>query len=590
MADPDVSHLVVLPEGTQRPERPRAGVGRSSLSLLAGAGLLVGFLLLGSLTTPEPEAVPPSSSTTTTTTEPIEPPLDLENFSVSQISRGEPFEWEQTLTVEDASPTALLEHENWVYLFASDSLPYFGSGAGGVHGWRTTNGASWESLGEVIPEPNVITQVASTSLGLLAVGWDKTSNGVSVWLSNNGSDWTAEELPVEGIEPFMTVYPTAAGGSDNLLVVTGQTQFNTYERIEEKLGSVDGFDPTRYGLGIDVIGEEVQVTLYGPLGLSLGSMSAEDLDLTTEEIEVLIAEHRGAGGEGIAWMKTDDAAWEQSEIPEVSWVESIYVTPEDEVVVFGYGESGGSRWASTDGVNWERVISMRAPYRVERWGTRLIGPSDTGGAGVLVSDEDGSWEDIGPGNLFPRELGWHTEGIGAGPGGIATMIRGWDDRGFREAERVDPVMVTSNGSTLTLDLDEGSYDLTTPDGSAHHWSMFSQTQEGVVPDLETGTISFHDPHNGDLLASFAIDAIVDAENEYYAQYAESERTDNYLAFAFTADGNEWTIQDETTTWNDVAPALLEVTDTHVFAADFTTTAFYDPETLPNFGVWAAAIP
>jgi hypothetical protein len=561
-------------------------VSRSALFLVAGAALLLGFVLLGSLSTPEPQTLPPSISTTTTTTAPLEPLLDLENFSVSQIAAGKPFTWEQTMTIEDLYPMALFENEGWVYLFATDSRPYYASSAGGLHGWRTTDGASWEPLGQLIGD---ITQVWPTGQGLLAVGWDQTSAGLEVWRSNDGSNWTVEELAVEDLEPFTSVQPTAAGGSNSLLVVAGNTQVSIYERLRKRLESADGFDPDRYGWSVDVVGDEVQVTLYGPLGIPF-VISAKELDLSPEEIEAVVNERSEGDWASLIWTKSGDADWQQSEMPDPTSIESIYVTPEGTVVAFGYRSMGSNSWTTRDGVHWEPIAGLRQPYRADNWGGSLIGPADSGGASVLVLDDVGSWDDIGPGQLFPRAFDWYISGIGAGQGGIGAVVSGWDRDFFESPETVKPVMLTGNGITLTLDFYTGTYALETEDGTNHLWSTSGVTQEGVVPDLDTGTISFHDPETGDLLASFTIDEIVEAHDEYYSQYSGIESKSHYQAFAFTGDGAEWTIQDGGEAWEDHEVVLLEVAETHVIAVGYVYGMPYDPATPPAFGVWTAAIP
>lgn len=581
---------MVLPDGTHGPEPKTSGVGRSTLFLLAAGGLLLGFLLLGSLSARGPEAVASSTSTsTTTTTEPIEPPLDLDDFSVSQISRGEPFAWERSLAVDDGYPVALFEHEGWIYLFASDSS--FERSEGGLWGWRSVDGADWEPMGEVITEPHLISQVASTGEGLVAVGRDQTNREPTIGRSVDGIDWIFEELPVEDLEPFTSVYPTAAASTDTLLVVAAQITFDIYDTLQERISQSHDFDPGRYGWDVQVVGDVVEVAFYGPLGFPLDVIAAEELGLSPEEIKALVAGYQSGNWASLVWSKSGDGGWVQSEMLDSFSVESLSVTPEDNVVAFGYGSTSASTWTTRDGEHWEPTDS-RGPYRVHSWDERLIGPSDSGRASVLVSEKDGSWNDIGPGQLFPYELSWHIEGIGAGAGGIATIVRGWDQSAsFEPAESFEPVTLTSNGTTLALDFYAGSYTLETADGSTQHrWSMTGITPKGVVPDLDRGVISFHDQETGDFLASFPIDEIFEAQNEYWSRYSGSESIDRYVAFAFSGDGADWSIQDAGAALGDIWVSHLEVTETRVIAAGIVDTQFYDPTAPPSFAVWSAAIP
>lgn len=589
---------MVLPDSPGS-DSSRPKTGRTALFVAAALLIVVGFTALGVLSPAEPVAIE-ETTTTSTTIEEVEPPIDPENFTVDQIARGEPFEWRSAMHLDDTFPIALFDHEGWIYLFSTERPNFSGFDQGGLRGWRTADAESWEPLGQVIPESHVITRVSSTGQGVVALEWRESGKAFALWQSDNGIEWSVEEVPVQDLDVGRAVSPSAAGGSDSMLVVAGQVNVDVHRRLQERLSSQGGesLDLTLFGWGIEIIGDEVQFQLYGPLGFPLAVVTSDELGLSPEEVEAVIDEYEGRDPETIVWSRREESGWQQAEIPGAFSIETIRATPDGDVVAFGYGRTGFSTWSSRDGLNWEETAATRGPYRIDDWHGRLVGPSDTGRAAVVVSDEDDSWEDIGPATHFPNAFDWTIDATGAGPGGIAAMITGWDRGSFEPVEPGEPPELTSNGATLTLDLYNGSYTLQTPDGTMHTWTTQRGTPEGVSLDMANAAITFHDPDTGDLIAAFPIEDIREVQNSYWAGHPSPAA---HHAFAFTPDGVEWTIQDLLATcpnegWcrifgRDSSISHLEVTESHVVAIIVMSAAGrFDPTLPPGFQVWSAPIP
>lgn len=493
------------------------------------------------------------------------------------------------MILDDGYPIALFDHEGWIYLFSTERPDFGGYEQGGLRGWRSVDGASWEPLGQVIGERHAIRQVAPTGQGLVAVEALTDGTGFALWQSANGVDWTVDEVSAEGLAPGEGLSPMAAGGSDVVMVVAAHTHVDVYGRLRERLSEQGGaeLDLASLGWGVEVVGEDVEFPLYGPLGFPLLVLTAEDLGLSPDEVEAVIADSRGRDPTVVIWSRTGEAAWQKAEIPGASSIEAIRDRRDGGVMAFGYGRTGFTTWYSTDGLDWVEAEAFRGPYRIDDWRGRLVGPSDTGRPTVVAMAEDDSWEDIGPAEHFPNELDWSISATGAGPAGVVAAIIGWDMNAFSEVELGDPPQLTSQGATLTLDLSAYSYSLETADGANYRWSMSEATPEGLSVDMEAAAIVFHDPDSGRALASFPIEDISKAQNSYWAGRGF---TAPHQAFAFTPDGSEWIIQDGKAIGEDIEVMFLEVTETHVVAAGINGEAVFDPNLSPGLGLWSAPIP
>lgn len=578
---------MILPDGSGA-DTGRPGASRAGLFAAAGLVVVAGFVLMGILSPAQPVAVEETTTTSTSIAD-LEPPFDTETFAVSQIARGEPFAWQPVMILDDSYPMALFDHEGWIYLFSTERPNFSGYERGGLRGWRSGDGESWEPLGQVIPERHRISQIVSTPRGLVAL--EQTDEpGFAVWRSAFGFDWTVEEVSVEGLGPSETVAPQTVGGSESVLVVAGNRYVDVQRRIREGFGSLGAGDDVGfpYGWTVDTRGEEVEFQLYGPLGLSLAVLTPEDIDLTEAEVEALVDEWNGRNASAEVWTRIGEGPWRETEIPGASYVEAIVTTPHGELIAVGYGSSGPANWSSDDGLNWERADRIPRPYGVDNWRGTLVGPSEGGRTSVLISGENGDWEEIGPHEHFPTEFSWHIGPVGAGPGGIAALVTSWDRYTFEPEEPLEPVTLRNGDATLTIDFQSGSYSVVTSDGSTHTWQMHGvSTPEGITVDLASPVIEFHDPDTGELLATFTIEELTEAETSYWGGHHQPAA---HRAVVFTSDGEEWSIQDGAVLGNDLEIMHIEVSETHVVAAGINPAGLYDPSLSPGFGLWSAPIP
>jgi hypothetical protein len=343
-----------------------------------------------------------------------------------------------------------------------------------------------------------------------------------------------------------------------------------------------------YGWSADPFGDELHFTLYGPLGMPIAAVSAEELDLSEEDQE-MITEALSAHDDNTPeiWVRQDDSDFRRATIPEASWIDRIGTTPDGEVIVHGWGSMGAISWSTTDGVDWEELPRPSHQYLDERWGETLIAPSSSGAISVLMSPDGEEWEDIGPVENFPGSIQWWTAALAAGPGGIAMSIEGWDDSPQPSPTPRDShlVRITNRDGTLSIDQQSSRYTLETRD-STYTWSFTNR--DGIEFDLDTAMLRFLDPESGEPLTSFPLEDIMNAQREAFS--VEREDTNRYGVFAFTSDGEDWTIQSMEDLSPDYFIHLLAVTDKHVVATGVDGVGFYYPSSPPGFEVWTAPIP
>lgn len=569
---------MITPEGTE-PEKDRPLGGRLVLAGLAALAIFAGLIAVGSLTAPDEDATTASTSTT------LDSPADPDRFNMSQMERGQPLEWESSLEIENGFPLELLDHGNFLYLFAIDAPDFSGFPASGLRAWRSADGTTWETLGQVIPEDHVISAVTSTGQGLIALEPGSPGTGFTVWRSPDGVEWEPEDVTVDTESNLIVMRPVSSGGAEGLLVVSGTRELHVTDLIRERLGERfgDSIQMGPYGWSAEItLDDQLRFNLHGPVGLPLASVTADELKLTEEERDLIAEVHTEGNGQSI-WVETA-SGWTVSEIPDAEIIQWIGSTPDRRVIAIGYGSSGLNAWATRDGSSWESLPSFPGPYHIDSWRGRIVGPSTTlGAASVLVLDRDGRWEDIGPAEHLADALDWSIGGLGAGPGGVAAIVNGWGDlAGEPPPERPQ---LTDGGATLTLEFRSGEYHLETDGGDAvYTWAMGGNRPGGMEADLAEGTLSFRDPATGEPLGTFDFTAINGAANSYWSQQGSRE---NVQALAFTNENLDWTIQD-LATLGETEVNLVEVSESRVVAAGIHEE--FNPTTAPGFSVWSAPLP
>jgi hypothetical protein len=582
--------MVVAPEDTgSSRDRP----AREQGVLFIGAALMVviGFVVLGAMSSSERVAVVVTTTTSTTLSQPV-PPVDPDNFSVSQIVTGEPLEW--AIAGEfDGYPIGLTDYGNHFYLFTTQI------DSGGLTAWRTSDGLDWVSQGRVIGDEYLISMAASTPHGLVAGGHREDEPGLVIWTSEDGTRWSMDEIPGDSDSPYLVPTATAiARTEDGTLVVAAITELDTPRLIEDRLGDAGiEIDVRRANWEVHWAGEEGHVLeLDGPLGFDVTEIPLDDLDLTLEERE-WVANGFDRPPRADVWVKQADASWQRSAIEGAHTISSIITRPEGGFLAFGYGAIGPMARASRDGLDWTSATEDSAPSAVSRWDDYLVGLADTVRPDVLVSDDGITWEGLGLAERLPLPSSWAATTMGAGDDGLAVAVEGLQSA--VPAEQIElPVLRTGTDANLTLDFEEGAFVLET-ETTTFTWDMALPDETGVnQPGIEVNpgeqSVRFSDPASGELLAEVPVAALEYAQAEYFA---DRFLRNTHKAFVFTADGIDWTIQDVASEIGDgVVIAGLEVAEGRVLAmvVESGTQVLAEPSTPQRNGtpiqIWTAEIP
>jgi hypothetical protein len=584
---------MVLPDGTRSDGR-RPTTGRRAFFAIAACALAAGVLALGALTTPE-ETAAPEPSTTTSTVEELETPIDLDNFTVDQIAVGEPLRWELTDSFDDTFPHSIVVHDGTVYLFGSDS-GLWDDDSGGLRAWRSTDGVTWESLGQTIGLEHKIGSVTSTAQGLIALEIG-SHEGFTIWRSEDGIRWIPELVPVETGNEYATVYPRAVGATEEMVVVAADIDLDALRFIESRLPDSmgAGIETGNFGWDTRLSDEGVTVvfTFHGPLGIPALSVTSDEMGLSDEEVRWLTQGYAPSEDDSIwgarTWVRSDgDTKWTLGDIEGVAWVESISVTPGDPPLVFAYGSSGLATWASLDeGLTWERQpVTGQHPHLAEPWGDRFV-RMHSNWLDVLVSDDGETWKTTGLDSLFPSTIGWGAGPLAAGTGGIAVGIEGWGEQN-EPVQVPEPTTLMRDGVTLTIDIEHGNIELESAELKST-WALFGQTPpQNLSIDLANRILTFLEPASGEPLLSMTFDELEEIEADYWNGHQQGAQ---HQAFAFSADGAEWTVQAmEQVIGEGSRVTELAVIGDRVVALVLDSSAIYRSNQVPGFEIWTAPIP
>jgi hypothetical protein len=544
-------------------ERDRPATGRGVLYVGAALVVVIGFVVLGAVSSSERVAVFVTTTTSTTLSEPA-PPVDPDDFSVSQIVTGEPLQW--TMAGEfDGYPIGLTEHRDNFFLFATQI------DSAGLTAWRTTDGLDWVPLGGVIGDEHLISTVVSTPQGLVAAGQRRNEAGLVIWTSDDGTQWSMDEIASDSENPYLVQTATAITSTeDGTLVIAATTDLDTPRLLEDRLGDV--------GIDLDMRGTDWRVhwageaghvlQLDGPLGLDVTEIPLDDLDLTPEEREWVANGFVRAPRTDI-WVKQPGAGWQRSAIEGAHTIESIVTRPEGTFLAFGYGAIGPMVRASRDGVDWTSAADDPVPSAVSKWDDYLVGLAGTVRPDVLVSYDGRTWEGLGLAEHFPLPISWAATTMGAGDDGLAVAVEGRQSTVPEELIEL-PVLRTGTDANLTLDFEEGAFVLETGT-TTFTWDMALPDETGVnQPGIEVNpgdqSVRFFDPSSGELLAEVPVAALEHAQAEYFA---DRFLQNTHRALVYTPNGTDWTIQDVSTEiGGGIVVAGLEVGEGQVLAIVF----------------------
>lgn len=528
---------MVLPDEAPAPTE-RAPLGRRAVIGIAAAALTLGALTLGALTTPEPVAVVETTTTTSTIAD-LEQPIDWENFTVDQIAVGDQLDWRKVAQVQGGARTTLVSQLGLLYLFTSSHVSPLREPIG-LQVYRSLDGWNWEDLG-VIADDGTLAGAGATPFGLMAVETDRQDGSVTVWRSTDAMDWEPTVIG-QGVGR-LGFFSNAIGASSSLVTVAGNVFDNGSSLLEGKLADY-GIDvdlrTLDWDLGSD--GGDPVVVIYGPFGIPALSIPVSDLGLTEEETLSL---QRGlvGGGNAAVWSTSDGTNWASSTIDGVAWISSIAPSPDGGVLLFGSDSAGQAEWRSYDGMNWEKLgFGLRADRAVP-WRGWLVGLSSSARPEAFVSQDGEEWRELGLGGLFPDRLGWNPTHIATSDAVIAVTLQGYPPADSPTPDALaNPIVLERNGTTLTLDLDNGliKFDDGETIRTMHAYRSPDSTPEGVVIDLEERTLAFLDSA-GSEVASFGFDELQGAEMQYYM--SNDPRESAVDALAYLQNGGSWALQD-----------------------------------------------
>ncbi len=560
-----------MPDGasssTGGPNRALLVVGIAAL-VIAVAAIAFGA---GRLTAPSEEVAAPDESTTTTT------PIEVETV-------GETLAWSQSADIGEFWPVGLVEHDGRTYFFGSATVPY-GQGTeedAGLDAWRSDDGENWESLGTVIDAPALVYNVASTPRGLIATGRD-AEDQPTVWVSPDGATWTVSTLPNPGTD-LQTTDLSAAAANDAVIVVFG----NSYSNPDQLILDAIGADFQSYGMSYGAPGGAF--TLYGPLGIPVVSVTAEELGFTEEQLDQLY------GDEGMqnatVWTSPDGANWTMSEI-DADHVMSASTNEDGELVALGYGPRGLQAWTSIDGSEWVSQGTVGDVDQIVPWNDAFVGTRYTGAGSELAFSTDGrTWEPIGPNEQLPDELEWNFYPLAAGSAGIATVANGFDpfmEMGFEEP---GPVVLERDGYTLTVDDMRGLLSVTDGDTELLRISLHSdRVPDEVAVDFAAETMTFLHPDTAEPLMTFTFDELEEAQQAQYAAL-EGDMGRQPQVFLFSRDATDWSLEDLAAVFDNGTVNLLHVMDDGVVAVvpEFDEAAIFGPPDVPYVRLWTGLVP
>lgn len=571
---------MVLPDGAPaEPDRPSAG--RRLVFVGAAAALLVGALTLGALTTPDPSAAEPTSTSTTSTTEALDRPVDLEDFSVSQIAVGEPLDWSLAAEIEGSWPAQLVSHEDTLFLFTSEEINQNGRPAG-YRAYSSVDGSNWSDLGPRIPTDGLISSVASTPFGLVAVETGTPDGSLRAWFSSDGVKWARSDIDHLGGFGFDVGGPFM-GSNGDVLVIAGTPFPDPTLLLEEKLREIGlDLDLERVDWGVAPRGEDWIVTVHGPLGIAAMEIPVSELNLSSEEQSSLVGVYEEQ--KVLAWATDDGVEWVDSTV-EGGWVESVIPGTSGDILLFGDRTQGGTTWRTYDGAIWERVPGASSIRRAVPWRDGLLGLSGTGTADVMTSSDGEEWESLGLADRFPSRISWYATDLGANDPGIAVWVTGYQPYpGSRSSDLPVPVLV-HDGVRLSLDLESGSIDLEYGTES-RTWRMWSPAmQDDVAVDLVAETVTFLDVDQNPIV-TFTFEELEGVERAFQTSRAGSDLSHD--ALAFTTDGRDWSIQDLNADFggNVLVMDLQMTVDSLVAVVAPSFDAYLDAE----LQIWTAPLP
>jgi len=431
------------------------------------------------------------------------------------VETGDQLVWRTGPTIDDVLPLAIVEFRGSEYLFVTQPAERFDTTGSGLIAWWSDDGDSWASMGMLIEPPAKVRAVTAGQRGFVAAGTDLDGRPV-VWSSADGSDWAENRLPVVESPPSSSPSPFAIAASGDLVVVVGRVRPGegrpaTYRAVQELVGfPIEGMGVNAHP-GAD--GQSVHLTLEGPLGLDLLSVSTEALALPKQDRSFFRVEPGPPALE--VWSSIDGTNWSSSTLDETYSAE-LAAVPDGVVMTTLDGGAGPLIRFSHDGIVWENLgLGPDNGFSVVPWGSSFIGTA-YGNSGLSVSSTGQNWEPITVSSLLPAGFQWNISMTVAGYEGVAAVAQGWDTSAMADGIRLTPAILVKDGFTLSIDETRFGGLVLRRDGvklyEVGYYSgdvgPFVERLDGsrrYVVDLETGSVTFIDPDTSERFVTFSLD-------------------------------------------------------------------------------------
>ena len=500
---------MVLPEGTRESEGNRP---KTVIAIGAAFLLVLATVALGLATAPGEESAP-EAATTTTSDESLQLPtttVEPEAFSVSDIATGERLSWRQAPPLGSGSPIELLGHNNQIFLFTSEPGTALWGTPRGMEVWVSDNGVQWDRIGGLEGSHYAVAGVASVGKDLIALGYRIEDGSPHVWVSPEGVEWRASELPPAEFDPDQfpaTINLTDAALLDDRLIVVGTAYVDPMRTIIEHLPSEFADLAGRYGIGLSEGPEGRVIQVHAPLGIIGYSATLEELGVPEETADRFF--HGPSTEQSFIWTSTDGNDWSVAELGEL-FVGDLWAQADGTLMASGWSNSGPRVWSSPDGLSWEPV-DRSSVMVADSWNGTLIGSRH---GWDLVRSTDGSeWESLGTSELLPLALDWNLHPIDIGEAGIAAIATTW----VEQAPRLrSPTTIEIDGHIL--EIDHGSGVLTVKEGVSEVLRVLlwdDTANDAVTVDFATETVTFLSPDSTEEILTVDFATLVEAEMASY---------------------------------------------------------------------------
>jgi hypothetical protein len=557
---------VVSPDGWQEDSknpRSKSKLHGRGPAVAVGVGLLiVAAAVLSSLTRPEHVATEP-----TITAPPLQAPSTTSEIYPFEI--GAPLIWRVEDRFESRPPISVITIGNVPFVFTAATVDESGVARGLDTWWPGLDGVWRPTVQSISPQFSIDT-VAPIAGGAIAAGTNVDTGEHWFFRTFNGAEWASERLP-----PLPSHVTASDWMTQMLFEQNGYTVLALLptDRRQQEMGRIlaDHFgvdDVETFGWDWSHSGTNL-FRINGPMGITVGVVSGEELGLTAEEISPIF-QGQDTIGSLLTYVRTPDSDWRSVEIDGVQWMESLLIGPEGVPLMIGYGIEGRGEWVLTDGLLWERsglITGLSSVDSVTPWGDRYIGQMYPY---LAVSTDGRSWERLDVSRLLPERYEWGYWPFSRSASGIAVGANGYSRQ--RDHQPV-PFELEREGFVLEFDDMVGRLTLSR-DGvivsTTSTWSFFNI--DDVAADLINETITFLDSETGEALVTFGYDEIQDADmrrwqtdssgsSKTVVMYSEDlttwslgelppeTDTPTYLSGLATTDSRIYAVLDDATRWN-----------------------------------------